>query len=108
MATGPHCLLLLTTLPVLHSVECELGKAQGDGRHLRPGRSSRVLRRRSRRDEPLYKSEGNLAYLPPAAVDGERVPSAGDLDELGHAYVALLDLVGGLRDRAWDGVIFLA
>jgi len=37
------------------------------------------------------KSSG-LGYLAPAAVDGQGVPPAGDLGELGRARVALLPL----------------
>src|SRR6266511_3994305 len=46
--------------------------------------------------------------LTPAAVDGERVAALLDLDDLGHALVVLLLLVGRVRDRPWDGVVLLA
>src|SRR5207245_10229785 len=41
-------------------------------------------------DEALYKSERGLGDLAPAAVDDERVPAVGHLDDLGHRLVALL------------------
>ena len=61
----------------------------------------------SGRDEPLHEAERDLGHLPPAVVDGKSVSSARDLGELRDARVGLLDLVGGLGDRAWDRVVVL-
>ena len=44
-------------------------------------------------DEPLDEGERGVGDLAPAAVDRQRVAAAGDLDDLGHALVALLLLV---------------
>src|SRR5438445_5972394 len=43
-----------------------------------------------RSDEALNEGERCVGDLSPAAVDCQRVPAAGDLDELGHALIALL------------------
>src|SRR5436190_13043736 len=59
-------------------------------------------------DEPLDELERLVADLPPAAVDRERVPTVGDLDDLSDAVISLLELVGGVRDCPGDGVILLA
>src|SRR6478735_5391749 len=58
--------------------------------------------------EPLDEGERGVGDLAPAAVDHERVAAAGHLDELGHALVALLALVGRVGDRAGHGVVLLA
>src|SRR5258708_29064136 len=49
--------------------------------------------------EALHERQRGAGDLAPAAVDGEGVPVAGDLDDLGHVLVALLALVGGVGDR---------
>lgn len=36
------------------------------------------------------------------------MPTIGDLDDLGHALVALLSLERRVRDRPWDRVVLLA
>ena len=59
-------------------------------------------------NEPFDEPERRVGDLAPAAVDGERVAAALDLDDLGHARVALLVLVGGVGDRPGDGVVLLA
>src|SRR5206468_6050140 len=56
----------------------------------------------------LDERERRVGDLAPAAVDRERVTATRDLDELGHARIALLTLVGRLGDRHRDGVILLA
>src|SRR6266540_5175725 len=58
--------------------------------------------------ESLDEAGGGVGDLPPAAVDCERVPAVRDLGDLGHALVALLPLVGGVRDRPRDRVVLLA
>ena len=55
----------------------------------------------------LMKFEGGVGDLAPAAVDGQRVPAVLDLDDLGHAFVVLLLLVGGVGDRPGHGVVLL-
>src|SRR5262245_31771184 len=47
--------------------------------------------------EPLDEREGFLGDLAPAGVDRQRVSPPRHLDDLGHALVALLLLVGGVR-----------
>src|SRR5262245_57506119 len=49
--------------------------------------------------EPLHELERLLGDLPPAGVDGQSMPAARHLDDLGHSRVALLLLVGRVRDR---------
>src|SRR5712692_2984001 len=58
-------------------------------------------------DEALDEGERGVGDLAPAAVDGERVPAAGDRDELRDRLVPLLAVVGGLRDRRRHGVILV-
>ena len=68
-----------------------------------------VLRGRSLcRDEAVEERERRVGDLPPAAVDRERVAAVRDLDDLGHALVALLLLERRVRDRPRDGVVLLA
>src|SRR5262245_6191737 len=55
--------------------------------------------------EPLDELERLLGDLPPAGVDRQRVPAALHLHDLGHALVALLLLVGRVRDRPGDRLI---
>ncbi len=55
--------------------------------------------------EALDECEGRVGHVAPAVVDDERVTTIGNLDELGHALVALLLLVGGIGNRRGDGVI---
>src|SRR5438046_10152015 len=52
-----------------------------------------------RLSEALDEGERRLGDLPPAAVDGERVPAVGHLGDLGHGLVPLLLFVRGVRDR---------
>jgi hypothetical protein len=59
-------------------------------------------------DESLDELEHFVADLPPTAVDRERVSAVRDLNDLGHALVALLPLVRGIRDRPGHGVVLLA
>src|SRR6266498_4546225 len=56
-------------------------------------------------DETLDERQGGVGDLAPAAVDGEGVPAVLDLDDLGHALVVLLLLVGRVGDRPRDGVV---
>src|ERR1700733_1605236 len=46
--------------------------------------------------EALHERERRRGDFVPAAVDRERVPAAGNLDDLGDALVALLQLEGGV------------
>src|SRR5882672_6310539 len=46
----------------------------------------------------LYEGQGDVGDFPPAVVDGEGMPAAGDLDDLGDVGVALLPLVRGVSD----------
>src|SRR5262245_7983254 len=55
--------------------------------------------------EPLDELEHCLGDLPPASVDCERVPPVRHLDDFGHALVALLLLVGGVRDGPGDRLV---
>src|SRR5690348_1341810 len=56
----------------------------------------------------LDEGQGDVGDFPPAVVDGQGVPAAGDLDDLGDVGVALLPLVGGVSDSPRDGVVHLA
>src|SRR5258707_7381000 len=56
----------------------------------------------------LDEGPGGVGDFPPAVVDGQGVPAAGDFDDLGDAGVALLPLVGGVGDGPRDGVVHLA
>jgi len=58
--------------------------------------------------EPLDEVECRLSDLTPTLVDGQRVPPVRDLGDLGDAPIALLPLVGGVRDRQRDRVVLLA
>jgi hypothetical protein len=58
--------------------------------------------------EALHEREGCIGDLAPAAVDRERVPAIGNLDDLCHSLAALLLFVGGVGDREWDRVVLLA
>jgi hypothetical protein len=55
--------------------------------------------------EPLDEGECGAGDFAPAAVDGEGVSAAGHMGDLGHAFVAGLVLVGGVRDGRGDGVV---
>jgi uncharacterized protein YbjT (DUF2867 family) len=52
---------------------------------------------RVRRHEPFHEGERLLGDLAPPAVDRERVPAVGDLDDLGHGLVTALLHLGGVR-----------
>src|SRR5712664_1807435 len=56
----------------------------------------------------LDEGQGGVGNFAPAVVDGQGVPAAGDLDDLGDAGVALLAIVGGVGDGPRDGVVHLA
>src|SRR4051812_11909621 len=58
--------------------------------------------------EALDELERCVRDLAPAAVDRQRVSTAGDLDELSHARVVLLLLVGGVAERMRHRVVLLA
>src|SRR5215471_13368064 len=58
--------------------------------------------------EPLDEVERRLGDLLPPVVDRERVASVRDLHNLGHARVALLPLVSGVRNCPRDRVVLLA
>src|ERR1700761_3496856 len=64
--------------------------------------------RSSRLGESLHEVQGGVGDLAPAAVDRERVPAVGYLDDLGHPWVALLALERGVRDGPRHGVVLLA
>src|SRR5262249_40615186 len=66
-----------------------------------PGRTTPV---RSGGD-PLDELERLFGDLPPAGVDRQRVPATLHLHDLGHALVALLLLVGRVRDRPGDRLV---
>src|SRR5258708_18275510 len=53
----------------------------------------------------LDECQGRVGHLAPARIDDQRMPSLGKLDDLGHALVALLLLVGSIGNRAGDGVV---
>src|SRR6476619_5719598 len=55
--------------------------------------------------EPLDELECLPGDLPPAGVDRQRVPAVRHLDDLGHARVARLLLVGRVRDRPGDRMV---
>src|SRR5690348_15288540 len=59
-------------------------------------------------DVLLHEDQGGVGDFTPAVVDGQGVPAAGDLDDLGAAWVALLPLVGGVGDGPRDGIVHLA
>src|SRR5258708_24710638 len=56
----------------------------------------------------LDECQGRVGHLAPARIDDERVPAVGQLDDLGHPWVALLLLVGSFSNRRRDGVILYA
>src|SRR5438094_10052443 len=58
--------------------------------------------------EAADELQRHLRNFLPAAVDGQRVAAARDLLDLGYAGIALLLLVGGVRDRPRDRVVLLA
>src|SRR6187200_93669 len=58
--------------------------------------------------EPLDEVEGGLGDLAPAVIDGEGVAAVRHLHDLRYGGIALLPLVGGVRDRPRHGVILLA
>src|SRR5436309_15843597 len=58
--------------------------------------------------EPPYEGECRVGDLAPAAVDHECVTPVGQLDDLGHALVALLLVVDAFCHRTWGGVVLLA
>src|SRR5882672_11387676 len=62
----------------------------------------------SRLNETPHEHERRVRDLAPAAVDRERVTAIGDLDDFGHAAIALLALERRVRDRPWDRVVLLA
>src|SRR5262249_24377253 len=68
-----------------------------------PPTTTIFIRHRSR--EPLDEFEHLLGDVTPAGVDRQRVPAVRHLDDLGHAFVALLLLVRRLRDREGDRMI---
>src|SRR5258708_20599262 len=49
--------------------------------------------------------EGSGGDLAPAVVDDKRVATIGKLDDLGHALVAFLLLVGSIGNRPGNGVV---
>src|SRR5262249_47083817 len=55
--------------------------------------------------EPLDEFEHLLGDFTPAGVDRQRVPAVRHLDDLSHALVPLLLLVGRVRDREGDRMI---
>src|ERR1700748_230834 len=62
----------------------------GAWHHIRdcPRRSGLRQVRSSGGDEPLDELQGGIGDFPPAVVDREGMASVGDLDDLGHAFVA--------------------
>src|SRR3982751_213626 len=80
---------------------------------LRPGKQSppQLLSESSihgRSDEALDEAERGASDLVPAAVDGEGMTAVRHLEDLGDAWIVLLLLVRGMRDRPRHGVILLA
>src|SRR5712672_2723211 len=61
-----------------------------------------------RGDEALHERQCLIGDLAPAMVDDERVAAIRYLDDLGHALVLLLLLVGGVCDRWGDRMVFPA
>jgi hypothetical protein len=55
--------------------------------------------------EPLDELKRLLGDLAPAGVDRQRVPASRHLDDLGHALIAPLLFVGGVRDRPGDRLV---
>ena len=58
--------------------------------------------------EAHHERKRSVGDLTPAAVDDEPMPAVGDLDDLRDCLVALLPLVGRVRDRPGRGVVLLA
>src|SRR5262249_45752754 len=68
--------------------------------------ASRCSRRLSRgRGKTLGELERLVGDLPPAGVNGQRVPTVRHLDDLCDGLVALLFLIGSVRDRPRDGMV---
>src|SRR5438105_15915983 len=59
-------------------------------------------------DEPLDERQGAVGDFPPTAVDREGMAAVWNLDDLGHAFVALLALERGVGDRPRHRVVLLA
>src|SRR5215204_5202071 len=59
-------------------------------------------------DEALHECERRVGDLAPATVDRQRVAAIRDLLDLGDTRIALLPLVGGVRDRQGDRVVLIA
>src|SRR5262245_9413206 len=55
--------------------------------------------------EPLDELEHLFGDVTPAGVDRQRMPAVRHLDDLGHALIALLLLVGRVGDREGDRMI---
>ena len=55
--------------------------------------------------EALHEPQRGVGNLPPAGVNRQRVPAARHLDDLGHALIALLLLVGRVGDRPGDRMV---
>jgi len=70
--------------------------------------SSRLSRDEELLDEPLDEGQRRVGHFTPSAVDDEGVTAVRHLDDLGDGLVALLLLVGGVRDRPANGVVLLA
>src|ERR1700730_9546759 len=58
-------------------------------------------------DEALHERQRGVGDAGPATVNGESVPAARDLGDLGDVLVALLALVRGVGDRWRDSVVLL-
>src|SRR5713101_2262744 len=53
----------------------------------------------------LDESKGRIGNLAPATVDDQCVAAVGEFDDLGYALIALLLLVGSVRDRPGNLVV---
>src|SRR4051794_18712418 len=65
-------------------------------------------RRLSSLGKTLDERETDLGDFPPPAVDRQGMPATRDLPDLRHAFVALLLVERGIRDRPGHGVVELA
>ena len=84
--------------PLHRRLSSSVGTVQSTAHRCRAAHGNGRWPSTDRRHETFDEVEGNVGDLAPAALDGQGVPAALDLDDLGDAFVVLLLLVGGVRN----------